>query len=66
VALWEATARHSPGKARVWNNLGWAYEGAGRVDDARRAYDQALVLDPNEWKARTNRELLEAAGRSAD
>lgn len=66
VALWEATARHSPGKARVWNNLGWAYEGAGRVDDARRAYDQALVLDPNDWKARANRELLDAAGRSAD
>src|SRR5262249_16268926 len=25
VALWEDTARHAPGKARVWFNLGGAY-----------------------------------------
>jgi tetratricopeptide (TPR) repeat protein len=58
AALWEATARHSPGKARVWNNLGWSYESAGRVDDARRAYDRALEIDPEDWKARTNRDLV--------
>lgn len=60
VALWEATARLSPGKARVWNNLGWAYEGAGRRDDARAAYDRAIALDPRDWKARSNRDLLDA------
>lgn len=61
VALWEATARRSPAKARVWNNLGWSYASAGRTDEARRAYDRALELDPHDWKARTNRDLLEAA-----
>lgn len=65
VALWEATARLSPGKARVWNNLGWSYEGAGRVEDARRAYDRALAIDPRDWKARTNRDLLDT-GPAAD
>ncbi len=60
VALWEATARLSPGKARVWNNLGWSYEVAGRVEEARRAYDRALAVDPHDWKARTNRDLLDA------
>lgn len=55
VALWEATALRSPGKARVWNNLGFAYEQAGRKDDAIRAYDRALAIDPEFWKARMNR-----------
>ncbi|MFN9391032.1 MAG: tetratricopeptide repeat protein, partial [Betaproteobacteria bacterium] len=61
VALWEATARLSPDKARVWNNLGWSYETAGRVEEARHAYDRALAIDPRDWKARTNRDLLDAA-----
>jgi len=59
VALWESTARGSPGKARVWNNLGHAYEQAGRRDDAVRAYDRAIELDPDFWKARLNRDALE-------
>jgi tetratricopeptide (TPR) repeat protein len=59
VALWEATARTSPDKARVWNNLGWAWQQAGRIDDAKRAYDRAIELDPDFWKARLNRGALE-------
>ena len=59
VTLWEATARTSPHKARVWNNLGWAWQQAGRIEDAKRAYDRAIELDPDFWKARLNRGALE-------
>jgi len=58
VSLWEATAGTSPRKARVWNNLGYAYEQAGRRDEAILAYDRALELDPEFWKARLNRQAL--------
>jgi protein O-mannosyl-transferase len=46
VALWEDTARKSPGMARVWNNLGYAYQQAGRSPDAEAAYLRALRIDP--------------------
>lgn len=58
IALWESTAVASPRKARVWNNLGYAYEQAGRRDEAIMAYDRALELDPDLWKARLNRRAL--------
>lgn len=58
IALWESTALASPRKARVWNNLGYAYEQAGRRDEAILAYDRALELDPDFWKARLNRQAL--------
>lgn len=54
VALWEDTARKSPGKARVRNNLGYAYKQAGRIDEARKAYVQALSIDPGYTLARRN------------
>ena len=46
VAMWEDSARKSPGKARVWNNLGYAYQQAGRFRDAESAYLRALRIDP--------------------
>lgn len=52
--LWEATARVSPGKARVWNNLGYAYVQAGDRERARVAFERALALDPDYYKAREN------------
>jgi len=54
VALWEDTARKSPGKARVWNNLGYAYGQAGRFPDAEAAYLRALAIDPGYALARGN------------
>jgi tetratricopeptide (TPR) repeat protein len=58
VALWEDTVRKSPGKARVHNNLGYAYERAGRLREARAAYLRALAIDPGHALARGNLEGL--------
>lgn len=61
IALWEDTARKSPHKARVHNNLGYAYKLAGRTGDARREFTLALRLDPKFVKAHHNLEYLEEA-----
>jgi hypothetical protein len=60
VALWEDTARKSPGKARAWNNLGYAYQQAGRFPDAEAAYLRALRVDPGYALARGNLKALRA------
>jgi len=60
VALWEDTARKSPGKARVWNNLGYAFELAGRFKEAEAAYLRALGVDPGYALARRNLRGLKA------
>lgn len=67
IALWQATAQHSPNKARVQNNLGYAYMQAGRAGQARAAFASALKLDPNYYQARYNLLRLdeENAGLSA-
>lgn len=46
VALWEDTAQHAPGKARVWFNLGGAYLGSD-PEKARAALVRALELQPH-------------------
>ena len=61
IAFWEDTLEKSPRKARVANNLGFAYQQAGRVSEARLAYEQAIELDPDYWRARINLEVLESA-----
>jgi tetratricopeptide (TPR) repeat protein len=66
IALWEQTARVSPGKPRVFNNLGHAYSQAGQLEAAERAYREALRLHPDYALARENLELLmrRKAGRA--
>ncbi len=59
IALWEATVKYSPDKARVWNNLGYARQQVGDIVRAKEAYQRALVLDPASWKAKNNLDLLE-------
>jgi tetratricopeptide (TPR) repeat protein len=54
VALWSDTVEKSPASARAWNNLGYAYQLAGRREEARAAYQRALALDPEDLKARIN------------
>lgn len=60
VSLWEETARLSAGKARVHNNLGFAYHMAGEPDRAIPAYRQALRIDPGFRLARGNLAQAEA------
>ena len=60
-ALWEATRLRSPGKPRVWNNLGYAYLAEGRPDLALPALRRALALDPAFLRAELNLERAERA-----
>ena len=54
IALWESSVRLAPWNARGHNNLGYAYQLAGRTADARREYEAALLFDPRLQKARFN------------
>lgn len=54
VALWGSAARASPGKPRVFHNLGVALMRAGRSDLAIPAFERALELDPGYRRARDN------------
>jgi tetratricopeptide (TPR) repeat protein len=54
VALWEATVLLSPDKARVQNNLGYAYLLAGRTEQAHAAFSSALRLDSSYYQAHYN------------
>lgn len=58
LALWQATAQASPGKARAWANLGWARQEAGDIEGARAAYECALALQPTHQQALINLSLL--------
>jgi len=59
VTLWEDTAYKSPQKARVFNNLGYAYTMAGRYKDAEDAYLKAISLKPDYKLPQNNlKELL--------
>jgi hypothetical protein len=60
-ALWLRTAAQSPGKARVWNNLGYACREAGDGACARSAWQQALRIEPDNSKVRLNLYFLEKA-----
>jgi protein O-mannosyl-transferase len=60
VALWESTAARSPDKGRVWNNLGFVRQQAGNLDRAREAYERAIALDPQDYRAQVNLSTLEA------
>jgi protein O-mannosyl-transferase len=63
VALWEADVAGAPWNARARNNLGYAYRLAGRFEEARREYEQALVFDPAHAKARFNLLFLPQGGQ---
>ena len=58
IALWEDTVKKSPANARAYNNLGYAYYLAGRPADARRAYLQAIEIDPGLAHAVNNLQML--------
>lgn len=59
IALWESSVHEAPWNARAHNNLGYAYQLAGRREDARREYREALLFDPAHGKARLNLMFLD-------
>lgn len=58
IGLWEDTAMKSPNKARVHNNLGYAYMLAKRQAEARQEFNLALQLDSRLYQARYNLDRL--------
>lgn len=54
LALWQATVRVSPHKARPWLNLGYARQQVGDRDGAIAAYRCALERDPAYAQAAIN------------
>lgn len=69
-ALAQEATRLDPGHARAWRALGLIKAAQSDFDAARRAYDRALVIDPENWGAMINlSELEELSGlteRQAD
>ena len=59
ITLWQATAQQSPDKARVHNNLGYAWFLAGNKDEARHEFQRSLELDPRHVEAAGNLLKLE-------
>jgi Flp pilus assembly protein TadD len=55
---WERAVELDPTYAEAWNNLAIAYEHAGRFDDARKAYETAIKLDPKNMLIRQNYDLF--------
>ena len=62
IAFWRDVTTKSPANARAFNNLGYAYQLAGRHDEARAAYRHALALAPAQVQARWNLEALPPEG----
>jgi Tfp pilus assembly protein PilF len=55
---WEKATELDPSYAAAWNNLAIAYEHEGRFEEAKKAYEQALALDPKNLMIRQNYDLF--------
>ncbi len=58
IYRWERAVEIDPGYAAAFNDLAIAYEHEGQLQKARKAYDKALELDPNNTQIRQNYELF--------
>ena len=58
IYRWEKAAEIDPTYAAAFNDLAIAYEHEGQLDKARKAYERALELDPNNAQVRQNYELF--------
>src|SRR5438309_7060017 len=58
IYRWEKAVELDPTYAAAYNDLAIAYEHEGQLDKARKAYDKALELAPNNAQIRQNYELF--------
>ena len=55
---WEQAAKIDPNYPAAFNNLAIAYEHEGQFEKARKAYERALELQPDNQLIRQNYELF--------
>ena len=58
IYRWERAVELDPTYAAAFNDLAIAYEHEGRLDKARKAYEKAIELSPNNEPIRQNYELF--------
>ena len=58
IYRWEKATQIDPTYAAAFNDLGIGYEHEGDLAKARKAYEKALELDPNNQQIRQNYELF--------
>jgi Tfp pilus assembly protein PilF len=58
IYRWERAVQIDPNYAAAYNDLAVAYEHEGQLDKARKAYEKALELEPNNTQIRQNYELF--------
>jgi Tfp pilus assembly protein PilF len=58
IYRWERAVQIDPNYAAAYNDLAVAYEHEGQLDKARKAYEKALELEPNNAQIRQNYELF--------
>src|SRR6267378_7544045 len=58
IYRWEKATQIDPTYVAAYNDLAIGYEHEGQLDKARKAYERALELDPNNSQIRQNYELF--------
>ena len=58
IYRWEKAVEIDPAYPAAYNDLAIAYEHEGMLDKARKAYEKALEIDPNNSQIRQNYELF--------
>jgi Tfp pilus assembly protein PilF len=58
IYRWEKATELDPTYAAAFNDLAIAYEHEGQLDKARKAYERALEIEPNNTQIRQNYELF--------
>src|SRR4030081_2771507 len=58
IYRWERATQIDPTYVAAFNDLAIGYEHEGQLDKARKAYEKALELDPNNSQIQQNFELF--------
>lgn len=58
IYRWERAVELDPDYAGAWNDLAVAYEQDGRLDDAKKAYERAMKIAPDDQNIRQNYDLF--------